>query len=119
MYFLFFILRGWRKRSAVRPQTMGSEFPLKKGAKKTYLSHHYRYRYANKKQDKIVRIIGVGTTATVHLTDHRPCRWNKIIFTISENWILSITNRVFYKILPSLTSTGCRISMVEGVTWQS
>ena len=27
MYFLFFILRGWRKRSAVQPQTIYSEFP--------------------------------------------------------------------------------------------
>ena len=27
MYFLFFILPGWRKRSAVQPQTMDSEFP--------------------------------------------------------------------------------------------
>ena len=28
MYFLFFILHGWRKRSAVQPQTICSEIPL-------------------------------------------------------------------------------------------
>ena len=27
MYFLFFILHGWRKKSAVQPQTIYSEFP--------------------------------------------------------------------------------------------
>ena len=30
MYFLFFILHGWRKRSAVQPQTICSEIPLHK-----------------------------------------------------------------------------------------
>ena len=28
MYFLFFILHGWRKRSDVQPQTICSEIPL-------------------------------------------------------------------------------------------
>ena len=30
MYFPFFILHGWRKRSAIQPQTIYSEFPFKK-----------------------------------------------------------------------------------------
>ena len=30
MYFPFFILHGWRKRSAIQPQTIYSEFPYKK-----------------------------------------------------------------------------------------
>ena len=30
MYFPFFILHGWRKRSAIQPQTIYSEFPKQK-----------------------------------------------------------------------------------------
>ena len=32
MYFPFFILHGWRKRSAIQPQTIYSEFPKKNPA---------------------------------------------------------------------------------------
>ena len=36
MYFLFFILHGWGKRSAFQPQTIYSEFPLIYTAKKLF-----------------------------------------------------------------------------------